>query len=359
MAVMEVLTRRRWCIMIVMFAWITNITIVHAPAFDAGVLATRRPLPHDVEDAIENYPAWERWFSKYHALGLVLLMIGLKFPIARQTFLDQLKCRSKDRDKVRAVFEAMRATATTLVGSTQYLSEVDDIKASGSAHGFCIYATRLNIWRLASDGAWSLNGKRYTLLDITGTARKTIGTFFSEALHEYLLKMTRAASVQTWNAGFLTFGQEVRKVHVPLLGGRYNPEWIYRVLQVCRMKKSPKIQRLHFTPSDLVVSLPGPDEKGNLQKLARILGGVKTATVQQLYDHPEYAPQCRPEFVSMVLCLAKGDTLAAPDVSRFTGPCVACKEAHKGLEHCRVKKAHTQPSVPKKRKRKQTDSDSD
>ena len=354
---MDVLTRRRWCFMRVVFAWITNVTTVHAPAFDAGVLATRRPSPHDIEDAIENYPAWERWFSKYHALGLVLLVIGLKFPIARQTFLDQLKRRSKDRDKVRAVFYAMRATATTLVGSSQYLSEVDDIKAIGLAHGFCIYATRLKIWRVASDGAWSLKGRRYTLLDITETARKTIGAFFSEALHEYLLKMTRAASVQRWNAGSITFGQEVRKVHVPLLGGSYNLEWIYRVLQVCRMNESPKIRRLHFTPSDLVVSLPGPDEKGNLRKLARILGGVKKATVQQLYDHAEYAPRCAPQFVSMVLCLATGSTFAAPDVSRFTGPCVACKEAQKGLEYCRLKKAHRQPSAPMKRKRKQTDSD--
>ncbi len=233
----------------------------------------------------------------------------------------------------------------------------NNTKATGLAHGFCIYATRLNIWRVASDGAWSLKGRRYTLLDINETARKTIGAFFSEALHEYLLKMTRAASVQRWNAGYITFGQEVRKVHVPLLGGSYNPEWIYRVLQVCRMNESPKIRRLHFTPSDLVVSLPGPDEKGNLRKLARILGGVKKATVQQLYDHAEYAPRCAPEFVSMVLCLATGSTFAAPDVSRFTGPCVACKEAQKGLEYCRLKKAHRQPSAPMKLKRKQTDSD--
>ena len=117
--------------------------------------------------------------------------------------------------------------------------------------------------------------------------------------------------------------------------------------------------RLHYSESDLITELPGPDDSGNLKKLAVMLGGENVATVADLYNHPKLAPKCAPEFVSMVLCLnhsvkfvaVKGRKFISSG-SAFIGPCKVCKAKNKGLNYCRVKKGHTQPSAPMVRKRK-------
>jgi hypothetical protein len=122
-------------------------------------------------------------------------------------------------------------------------------------------------------------------------------------------------------------------------------------------------RRLYYSCTDLIVDLPGPDESGNLRKLAAALGGVRNATVEQLYKHKKFSPKCAPEFVAMVLCLEHGQTFSRAKAQqwlsktqKFSGPCTACKAASKGISYCRQKQGHAAPSAPslqrgRKRKR--------
>ena len=68
--------------------------------------------------------------------------------------------------------------------------------------------------------------------------------------------------------------------------------------------RSEDVHRLLFTPNDLIRDLPGPDQSGNLLKIAKAVAGNVNATVSELYNKWQVLPP--PEMISCLACLELG-----------------------------------------------------
>ena len=275
--------------------------------FDPSTLHRRHALPGDLQDVQDNFGKWVALGKRINALGIVLLILLIKFPSARGAFVTELNKRKNHQDTAFAVYQALKATALLLSCSNAYRREIDDIKAMGLAHGLAIIGTRLGVWKAAADGKVQLHTSLYTILPYSNDCRDQIKLFLNADLNSFIADMDTATSVQNWQTTFKLFRQKCKQAKVPLMSSNYNPEWTFRGFQIGAMHGN--VRRLYYSDTDLIVELPGPDMNGNRHKLAIALGGVKAATVARLYKHKRYSPKCAPELVSMILCLDHGRSM--------------------------------------------------
>ena len=91
------------------------------------VLKAPAARPLDLRDLLANYGKWRARFQ--HALGVLLIVTGLKFPVARGAFCRAYDTCYVESDMVREVFFALQAAAVSLTGHTERMKLHREIDA--------------------------------------------------------------------------------------------------------------------------------------------------------------------------------------------------------------------------------------
>ena len=174
---------------------------------DVSLLTSRHPLPLDLRDAVLNFDKWMLLATSMKSLGLVLLIILLKFPICRSCFLKQMKGTSCDVNNCQRVFSSLACVAVELSDkySEKYIAEVDNIKAVGLAHGFAIVAVKLKVLKPCADGPVKLISQTYRVLQPSKSALNAIERFLSGELHNNLQAIDTCVSVSHWASVFAEY----------------------------------------------------------------------------------------------------------------------------------------------------------
>ena len=165
---------------------------------DASVLTQRHPVPKDVRDCVVNFATWLRVAS--NRLGIVLLIIMMKFPICRSEFVRVMK-KSAVSETALGIFNAIQEVSVILSQQLRprYVAEIDEIKAVGLAHGFAILAVKLKVLQPCARGGLTLHTTTYKKLQFGKAAREAISNFLSNDLHRHLANMSAVKSVSCWH----------------------------------------------------------------------------------------------------------------------------------------------------------------
>jgi hypothetical protein len=206
--------------------------------FDPATLHRRHALPSDLQDVQHNFSKWVSLGKSLNALGILLLILLLKFPSARGAFVTEIDKRKDCQDTAYAVYQSLKETGLLLSGSAAYSREMDDIKAVGLAHGLAICGTRLGVWKPATDGKLRLHKSLYTILPYSDACRDQVMVFLNADLHSFLCNMDTATSIRTWQKTFELFRKNCKRAKVPLMSSSYNPAWIFRGYQVGAMHEN-------------------------------------------------------------------------------------------------------------------------
>ena len=111
-----------------------------------GALRGNMRRPRDLRDVLRNYGKWREMFGE--SLGVIPIIIGLKFPVAREAFYTAFADACDDTGMAQKVFTALRAAALKFHDASarsQLRHEVDAIKGPSLCHGFAVYLTKLNV----------------------------------------------------------------------------------------------------------------------------------------------------------------------------------------------------------------------
>ena len=155
--------------------------------------------PLDIEDA---YQHWEYWCDLFGICrGIILIVIGLKMPVAREYFCKGFVLHRKLALDLR-VFRAMVFMAESFHDPDLYgrlRHEIDSIKGPLRVHGLCMYCRRLNIVRTSDHGMRLGAGHQRFLSKGYSTAAATaIGAFIR--MHEVLNGLPVSSSIAKYKA---------------------------------------------------------------------------------------------------------------------------------------------------------------
>ena len=133
-----------------------------------------------MRDCFKNWSKWKRVFAKHK--GLLILLIGLKFPIARQYFYDHFRT-NRARTVQERVFKALVATAREFEKPEIYEKlriEIDDIKGPLKVHGLSVYLRRIGVAKPLQRGIRLGAGEqRFGIVKFSTKSKASIDSFLN------------------------------------------------------------------------------------------------------------------------------------------------------------------------------------
>ena len=137
---------------------------------------TRFIPPRDLKDAYDNWPKWKAIFIRQK--GLLLLLIGLKFPCCRKLFIAGYKKHHMVYEPEKRVFLALADTARKFEEDRAYAQlreDIDCIKGPLKVNGLCMYLRRLHITKPSTVGIRLGAGKqRFVVSKYSMQAKKRL-----------------------------------------------------------------------------------------------------------------------------------------------------------------------------------------
>ena len=119
----------------------------------AKIISPRFVPPRDLADAIDSWPSWKALLGKQK--GLLLLLIGLKYPCCRKFFVLAYQKHHNVSVPEKRVFLALVDTARQFYRESAYAmlrEDIDYIKGPSKIHGFCVYLRKLHVTRPGTVG---------------------------------------------------------------------------------------------------------------------------------------------------------------------------------------------------------------
>ena len=110
--------------------------------------------PADILDAYSNWALWKKTFKQ--SLGCLLLVVGLKFPVARKCFHTAYRKNGGVSNEAERVFRSLADMAMCFEDdaphSAALRAEIDSIKGPLKVHGMSIYLRKLHVTRPTKTG---------------------------------------------------------------------------------------------------------------------------------------------------------------------------------------------------------------
>ena len=296
--------------------------------------------PVDIQDAYRHWEYWCKLFAQCR--GIILIVIGLKLPVARELFCKGYRYHSHVSPPGLRVFRALVYAAESFHDPELYSRlrhEIDTIKGPLKVHGLLMYCRRLHIVRAASEGMrLGAGSQRFVCKGYTNSAARAIAAFMR--MHDVLQTLPVSSSIATYAANKKIVLRSMTSERVPQLttGGTrsYNREWTFRVYALAQARHLG-IGRLYVSAEDRVRDLPGPD----MYDIKRYLG--KDNCIQDVVRANGIT--VRPEFICMAACLsharAYAASCAAVQARVSSGRCEACARHHYSVHYCRIVRRHT------------------
>ena len=300
---------------------------------------------HPPLDCMNCFKNWAKWRAVLMR-GLLLLVIGLKYPVARGYFFKEFK-NTTDKTMTERVYKAcVRMVQRFSVASAYKVlrSEIDCIKGPALAHGMLTYMRRLSIVKPTrrSDGIKLGAGRQlFRIAPYTAAVRLGIQRFIK--MNNVLNELPTPWGLQAYNVNKDIVLQKMTKFKVCQMtsdvGKQYNRLWTFRQYQLaeCRFNR---VQRLAYTESDTVRMLPGPDCTGARKRLGF------DRPVSDLYKTQGVTRS--PEYICMSACLTSGrfkqkrvSVRERKKRQEISGRCARCMASNRTHEYCRVKQCHT------------------
>ena len=289
---------------------------------------------------------------KYYR-GVLLLLIGLKFPVARRYFFAGFK-GSTARSMAERVYKALVVMVERFRDMASYTvlrEEIDCIKGPLRVHGMCIYMRRLGIVKpttACSGIRLGVDKQLFRIQPFTASVRGRIECFLG--MSKVLDGLPVVWSVKAYNANQSIVLQKLTALQVCRLSGvvrrfQYNRQWTFCQYQLseCRINKD---QRLSYSQEDTVSMLPGPDVKNVRKRL-----GMERP-LKDLYENQGFSYQ--PEYICMTGCLHTGRfkerRVSGGDAKRrvsVSGRCSRCVAGHRTRYYCRVRMHHVAAAAPR------------
>lgn len=261
-----------------------------------------RSTPVDVHDMRNCYNRAVQRFAKN--LGLLLLLINLKLPPVRDKYMSLMpkNCASTSE---ATVFDVCRQLCIYFgKHNDELVASSQEVGGPLKAHGFIVQMTHFLVLEKCEPSRQSMqlgvSGNHYKLLPITAAARTEIKAMLD--LHdtmEAILDFGVPRDLAGWNMRANLLRKSFTRHQVAgMLSGGYSCDWCIRSLldAMLHVSATPSLQ---VRESDRLSDLPGPDEGGNIGKIAAALGTELVApTVRRLgYDASVH-------LLSMFACLA-------------------------------------------------------
>lgn len=309
--------------------------------------------PPDLQDAYQNWHKWERAFQT--SLGCLLLVIGLKFPVAREAFRKEYVKGSRGSDEAKRVWTALVNTDLQFTdgspSSAALRRQIDDIKGPLKVHGLRIYMQKLGIVKRGTTLKLGASDQLFDILPYSKKARKAIQGFVD--MHETLQSLPPISTIASYKTAQSLMLDALSKNGVCQLkstakNSQYNREWTFRAFALARARAAG-VRRLYYSQADDILDLPGPDLKNVKPQLARLVG--KKRRVADLYE--KHGVCVAPEYICMASCLRVGRfrknavSSAAAQKRTKAGPCEACFARHYSVKKCREILGHTAPARAK------------
>ena len=231
-------------------------------------LSTQLYLPFDMRNCINHITAWQEIFGR--SRGLILLVIGIKFPVARKSFVEGYRAASTTSEvhRVYLACVAMVLSFGDVEKHKQLAEDIDAIKGPLYAHGILIYMRRIGIVVTSRNSEGIRLGLGSTLVKVV-PYNASIGTKIKAFLRmsPVLLDLPIASNLSSYGVNKLIVSRAMKRFSVPqctTIG--YNEEWTFRTYQLAECRANG-VQRLGFGASDTVSMLPGPDVKNVRREL--------------------------------------------------------------------------------------------
>ena len=305
------------------------------------MLQYQLPLPADLLDCIINMASWQRIFGCQ--CGIILLVIGIKFPIARSYFVDGYAA-AKTTSEAHRVYLGCVAMVLQFGDPEKYrqlAEEIDSIKGPLYCHGVLIFMRRLGIVATSRNTEGIRLGLGAVLVNVVpynANIAKKIAAFL--CMSPVLSGLQSAWNLKKYGQNLLIVSKAMTRLSVPQMATNgYNKEWSFRSWQVAT-NRANGLQRLKYGVSDTVSMLPGPDGKNARRSLNPKL------KVADLYKH--HGITTLPEYICLAACLRSGkykENRSNRCASRISGRCSTCVRNKKSIHFCRVVQQHKRPSA--------------
>ena len=284
---------------------------------------------------------WQQTFGD--RCGIILLVIGIKFPIARKYFVDGYAA-AKTTTEAHRVYLGCVAMVLQFGDPEKYrqlAEEIDTIKGPLYCHGILVFMRRLGIVATSRNSEGIRLGLGPTLVNVRpydASIAKQITAFLR--MSPVLAALPSAQNLKKYGKNMLTVSQAMTRFCVPQMATTgYNKEWNFRSWQIAT-NRAKGMQRLHYGLKDTVSMLPGPDGKNARRRLN------PKRTVASLYEH--HGITTFPEFICLAACLRNEKDKENPSnrtASSIAGRCSICVRNKKSIRFCRVVQQHKRPTV--------------
>jgi len=298
-------------------------------------------LPADLLDCIVNMVKWQGIFGDH--CGIILLVIGLKFPIARAYFVDGYVA-AKTTPEAHRVYLGCVAMVLQFGDPEKYrqlAEEIDSIKGPLYCHGILIFMRRIGIVATSRNSEGIRLGLGSPLVNVVpynANIAKKIASFLR--MSPVLSGLQSAWNLKKYGQNLLIVSKAMTRLSVPQMATNgYNKEWSFRSWQVAT-NRANGLQRLKYEVSDTVSMLPGPDGKNARRSLNPKL------KVADLYKH--HGITTLPEYICLAACLRSGkykENRSNRCASRISGRCSHCVRQKKSRHYCRILHKHTRPTL--------------
>jgi hypothetical protein len=300
-----------------LFGWLKTLRLNSLTSMTEEAKEWRRRLsdpgkePADIQHGIKMLPIWYQKFNRMKQLGLIMVVIALKFGCCQDVFVEHFISQTSLPDAAKTTFAA--ATKTVLWVHKHpdvYANWVADVGGPLYSHGFLIYMNLFGVICSPDDAPRTHEhfvelGKppsRYALLPYSPKAAEAINSFLN--LHDTLAAVFAyppPSTLEEWDrtAGIIISAMKHRKT-VNLGGGHSNEyvvPWQVRYLLVAYMRMG-KIMSLEIPRATLLSALPGPDLGNKRKEMIRLSG---YATALQVFAFFGYTGA--PEMFCCCLCL--------------------------------------------------------
>ena len=294
-------------------------------------------LPADLMDCIRNMGKWQETFGS--SRGIILLVIAIKFPIARKFFVAGYAAAASTSE-VHRVYLACVAMVFKFGEAEQYgklAEDIDAIKGPLYCHGLLTYMRKLGIVKTSRNSEGIRLGLGPVLVRVVpynASIAKKITSFMQ--MSPVLMTLPIAKNLTTYGDNLATVSKAMTWYNVPNMGrAGYNLEWTFRSYEIADCRYNG-IQRLGYGLTDDVSMLPGPDGKNARRKLG------PERCVADLYDIEGI--RTFPEYICLAVCLRSGKYKGNIDKNlsiRIAGRCSTCVRNKKSIHFCRVSQMHT------------------
>ena len=305
-----------------------------------------RQLNHQMKpppDLADCSCSMTKWLQTFGNRGVTLLVIGMKFPIARKYFVAGYAA-AKTTTEAHRVYLGCVFTVLQFGDSDKYrqlAEEMDSIKGPSYCHGLLIFMRRLGIVATSRNSEGIRLGLGATLVTIRQYS-PSIATRITAFLRmdPVLAGLTSVNNLETYGKNMNTVVKAMTRFRVPQMAKKgYNAEWCFRSWQIATMRVQG-IDRLYYGPTDTVSMLPGPDGKQARRRLG------PTRTVASLYE--VHGITICPEYICLAACLRSGkykENVMKISTASIAGRCSTCVRNKKSIHHCRVLLQHKRPAT--------------